>query len=319
MTPPFTTTPHIIACIGQIERLIGKLEGLQHTKPQPYLRRSNRVRTIQGSLAIEGNTLDLDQVTALLDGKTVLGNKDEIREVLNAIEVYDQIQTFRPHVLNDLLKAHQKMMDGLIETAGKWRTSNVGILKGTAVSHVAPPAERVPSLVQTLFNFLKDKEIHPLIQSCIFHYELEFIHPFADGNGRIGRFWQSRLLIEYCPIFEFIPAESIVKENQSNYYNTLELSDKSGHATPFIEFSLSIIRQALEDYLDTLNLKSPSAKERLELAKEHFGSKSFTRKDYLSYFKTISTATASRDLKLGIEEGLLIKSGERANTIYRYC
>jgi len=294
------------------------MEGLQHIKPQPYLRKSNRIRTIQGSLAIEGNMLNLDQITALFDGKKVLGRKNEIREVLNAIDVYDGIKTFRPNMLKDLLKAHQQMMRGLIQTEGKWRTSSVGILKGTAVSHIAPPADRVPTLMQTLFDFLKNKEIHPLIQSCVFHYELEFIHPFADGNGRIGRFWQSRLLIQYHPIFEFIPVESIVKENQSDYYKALKQSDKSGQSTPFIEFSLLMIQQALENYLDALKPKPISANERLEITKEYFGSKQFSRKDYLNYFKTISTATASRDLKLGVDEGLLLKSGARANTAYRF-
>lgn len=315
--PPFTTTPQIIDAISRIERLIGKLEGLQHIKPQPYLRKSNRVRTIQGSLAIEGNKLDLDQVTAVLDGKKVLGPKNEVREVSNAIKVYDQIKTFRSHALKDLLKAHQTMMDGLIQTAGKWRTSDVGILKGIEVSHVAPPADRVPMLMHTLFDFLGNKNIHSLIKSCIFHYELEFIHPFGDGNGRIGRFWQNKLLIEYHPIFEFMPVESIVKENQADYYKALEESDKSGQSTPFIEFSLSMIRQALEDYLDALKPKPFFANDRLEIAKEHFGRKQFSRKDYLNHFKTISTATASRDLKLGVDNGLLMKSGERANTVYR--
>ncbi len=141
---PYALALSDVTAIGQIERLIGKLEGLQHTKPQPYLRKSNRVRTIQGSLAIEGNTLNLDQVTALLDGNKVLGPKEEIHEVLNAIEAYDQMRTFRPHIIKDLLKAHRIMMKGLIKTAGKWRSSNVGILKDTAASHVAPPADRVP-------------------------------------------------------------------------------------------------------------------------------------------------------------------------------
>jgi Fic family protein len=304
--------------VCKIERLVGQLEGLQHIKPQPYLRKSNRVRTIQGSLAIEGNTLDLDQVTALLDGQKVLGRKNEIREVLNAIEAYDTIHTFRPHTLKDLLKAHRIMMMGLIKNAGKWRGSGVGILKGTAVSHVAPPASLLPGLMKTLFDFLKNNEVHPLIQSCVFHYELEFIHPFADGNGRIGRFWQSRLLMHYHPVFEFIPVESIVKENQEDYYKALEHSDQTGQSTPFVEFSLSMIGEALADYLDALKPKPLSGTERLEIAKTYFRSKQFSRKDYLKHFKTISTATASRDLKLGVELDWLDKEGERANTVYQY-
>ena len=318
MNPPFVITPSILKEVAHIERLVGQLEGLQHTKPQTYLRKSNRVRTIHASLAIEGNTLELDQVTALLDGHKVLGSKNEIREVLNAIKVYEQVRDFRPLALKDLLKAHRIMMTGLISTAGKWRNSDVGILKGTAVAHVAPPAHLVPGLMRTLFDFLKDKEVHALIKGCVFHYELEFIHPFADGNGRIGRFWQSRLLIQYHPVFEYIPVESIIKDNQADYYRALERSDQSGQSTPFVEFSLSMIRLALETYLDTLKPKPLSAKDRLKIAHANFKESQFSRKDYLKHFKTISTATASRDLKRGVDDHWLIKTGDRANTVYQF-
>lgn len=188
MTPPFTITIRILEQVAKIERLIGRLESLDHPKPQPYLRKSNRVRTVQGSLAIEGNTLNLDQVTALIEGKTVIGKQSEIQEVLNAIQVYDQLSEFKPLSLKSILKAHRMMMTKLIPSAGKWRSGNVGIMTGSQVSHVAPSAENVPHLMKELFDFLKSDKSHPLIKSSVFHYELEFIHPFEDGNGRVGRF-----------------------------------------------------------------------------------------------------------------------------------
>ncbi len=318
MKPPIRITPEIMLCVSRIERLIGRIEGFEQSKPQPHLRKSNRVRTIQGSLAIEGNTLDLDQVTALLDGKRVIGKKEEIQEVLNAIKVYEGMADFDPFSSKSLLKAHRIMMNGLIANAGKWRTKNVGILKGSAISHIAPKADRVPHLMEDLVKFLKDETTHPLIRSCMFHYELEFIHPFQDGNGRIGRFWHSLLLYHYHPAFEFIPVESIIREHQQEYYSALETSDRSGDSTAFVDFSLGIIHEALEEFISSFIPKSLTSDERLTRAKEHFISKTFSRKDYRELFKTISTATASRDLKQATDNGLLSKSGDKALTIYRF-
>lgn len=311
-------TPEILRSISQIERLIGRIEGLEQPKPQPHLRKSNRVRTVQGSLAIEGNTLDLEQVTALLEGRRVLGKKEEITEVLNAIKVYDELPGFDPFAVRSLLKAHKVMMSGLIAGAGKWRTKSVGILKGSAVSHIAPKAERVPYLMDDLFAFLKDEDLHPLIRSCVFHYELEFIHPFHDGNGRIGRFWHTLLLYHYHEVFEFIPVESLIRKHQKEYYAALEASDRKGDSTVFIEFSLGMIRASLEDFLKSFVPKPLTAEERIVRAKGHFGSKEFSRKDYLALFKTISTATASRDLKRGIDDGMLVKQGEKALARYHF-
>ena len=318
MIPPFSITPTILSKVGLIERLIGRVEGLDHPKPQPHLRKSNRVRTVQGSLAIEGNTLDLDQVTALLEGKKVIGRREEIIEVLNAIKVYDHMDSISPLSSKALLKAHRIMMAGLISDAGKWRTKNVGIMKGSSVSHIAPQADRVPFLMADLFLFLKDDLTHPLIRSCVFHYELEFIHPFQDGNGRIGRFWHSLLLYHYHPAFEFIPVESIIKDHQQSYYEALEKSDQAGDSTHFVEFSLSMIHRALEDFLENFSPKPLTATDRLKNAREQFSEKEFSRKDYLNLFKAISTATASRDLKQGVDSGLLTKSGSMALTTYRF-
>lgn len=318
MKPPFSITPEILRTVGEIERLIGRIEGIEQPKPQPHLRKANRARTIQGSLAIEGNTLDIDQVTALLDGKRVIGRKEEIQEALNAIATYNMMAKFDPFSPESLLKAHQIMMDQLIPGPGTWRTRNVGILKGSKVGHIAPKADRVPHLMDDLFHFLRADDIHPLIQSCVFHYELEFIHPFQDGNGRIGRFWQTLLLYHYHPAFEFIPIESLIRDHQQEYYAALEASDRSGDSTAFVHFSLGIILQSLEDFFSTFSPKPLSATERLSRAKEHFVHREFSRKHYLELYKTISTATASRDLKQAAEAGLLSKSGEKSLTLYRF-
>lgn len=318
MNPTFSITSKILHLVSQIERLIGRVESLNQPKPQPHLRKLNRVKTVHGSLAIEGNTLDLEQITALLDGKKVLGKKEEILEVLNAIDVYDQIRTFNMLNPKGLLKAHGVMMRSLIDTAGKWRSGNVAILKGSKVSHMAPQADRVPFLMEELFEFLKQEETHPLIRGCVFHYELEFIHPFQDGNGRMGRFWHNLLLSQYHPVFEFIPVESLIKEHQKMYYEALELADKSGDSTAFVEFSLSMIHQALEGFIAVFKPGPLSAESRLDIARSHFSNQSFSRKQYLDYFNTISTATASRDLKQGVDQKILTKTGEKSVTVYEY-
>jgi Fic family protein len=318
MDPPFKITTQILKSISKIERLIGRFESLDHAKPQPYLRKSNRIRTVQCSLAIEGNTLSLDQITALIEGKTVIGKKSEIQEVLNAVEVYDQMSEFKPHSFQSLLKAHRIMMTKLIASAGKWRLGNVGILKGSQVSHIAPPAENVPHLMKQLFEFLKKDESHELIKSAVFHYELEFIHPFEDGNGRIGRFWHSLLLTRYHPAFEFTPVESLIKTNQKKYYKALGIADKAGDSTSFIEFSLDMVQQALADFLDAIRPATATTESRLDRAKSQFDDIEFSRKDYMKLCKNISTATASRDLKAGVNSGILEKKGQQALTNYRF-
>ncbi|MGK0239129.1 MAG: Fic family protein [Candidatus Pelagisphaera sp.] len=318
MNPLFSITPKILGDIGRIERLIGRIEGLHQPKPQPYLRKSNRVRTVQGSLAIEGNTLDLEQITALIEGKLVIGDKEEIQAVLNAIKAYDDIRRIDPFSMKDFLKSHGVMMRDLIDVAGKLRSTNVGIIKGSVFSHVAPQADRLNHLMKELFRFLGNEEHHLLIRGCVFHYELEFIHPFLDGNGRMGRFWHSLLLYAYHPVFEYTPVESLIKENQKEYYEALEKSDGLGDSTPFVEFSLSVVYQALDDFMNALQPTPLSQEKRLEIAGGHFGDRLFSRKDYINYFKMISSATASRDLKLGADQKLLSKEGKSAQTRYKY-
>lgn len=303
----------------EITRSLGQLEGLHIAKPEPKLRKSNRVRTIQASLAIEGNTLALEKVTAILEGKRVIGPARDILEVQNAIKAYEEIQSFQPFSSKSLRAAHGILMANLIEDAGKWRAKNVGVFQGEKVAHAAPQAKRVPELMEQLFSFLKsEKETHALILSAIFHYELEFIHPFSDGNGRIGRLWQTTLLTKYHPIFEFTPIESVVKNRQEAYYKALGLSDKAGDASPFIAFSLETILEGLSEFSSSVRPEPLTAEARLEIAREHFIGRSFSRKDYLGHFKTISTATASRDLAEGIKKRILAKSGDRALSVYRF-
>jgi Fic family protein len=303
----------------EITRALGQYEGIMIEKPAPKLRRENQIRTIQASLAIEGNTLDLEQVTGIVEGKRVLGSQKEVIEVQNAIKAYAQMTSYKPFSAKSLLQAHQTLMFKLIPDPGKWRRTNMGIFKGTQLAHAAPQAKLVPQLMNNLFLFIKkEKETHPLILSAIFHYELEFIHPFTDGNGRIGRLWQTTLLAHYHPLFEFTPIESFVKEKQSEYYESLSRSDKAGTANSFIEFSLSTIHEALASLKPSLRAEPLDASARLAIARSFFAKAKFSRKEYLEVFKTISTATASRDLAFAVENSQLQSFGERALTRYRF-
>lgn len=261
--------------------------------------------------------MDLEQVTAILDGKRVIAPKNDIQEVLNANTVYENLTSYSPTNQRHLLKSHGIMMKDLIPEAGKWRTGNVGVMKGNVVSHMAPPADRVPHLIEDLFKFLKS-DTHPLIKGCVFHYEFEFIHPFQDGNGRLGRFWHTLLLYHYHEVFEYIPLESIIKEHQKRYYKVLEQCDHAGESTLFIEFALEMIMESLEDFMEVFRPKNATPEDRLETARKNFGEASFSRKDYMDLHKTISPATASRDLKTGVDMKLLVKSGDKALTLYHF-
>ena len=250
-TPPFEITSKIIELISNISEKIGEISSIQNNSHYIQLRKENRIQTIHSSLAIENNSLSLEQITAIIDGKRVLGNPNEIQEVKNSVQAYDLLLTLNPYNEKDLLKAHKLMMQDLVENSGKYRTDGVGIFDGEKVVHVAPPAKRVPELMADLFEWLKTSDVHPLIKSCVFHYEFEFIHPFQDGNGRIGRLWQTVILKEWKEVFAWIPVETLIKENQKEYYNALGVSDKSANSTKFIEFMLSIILTTIEEIIAT--------------------------------------------------------------------
>lgn len=317
-TPPYTITAEILRKVSEIQILLGEARNLQFSKPDLKLRKESQIKTIHHSLAIEGNTIAENQISALLEGKRVLGPKDQIQEVKNALDLYSQISSFDPLKEKDLLKAHKILMQDLIGSPGKYRAGAVGIFKNDQVARIAPPSRQVPNLMGSLFSFLNnDKTTLPLLKACIFHYELELIHPFQDGNGRMGRLWQQLLLMKISPIFELIAIESLIHKNQKQYYSALEKSDTAGESTPFIEFSLEMILEALSEFSSSYTTRRPTTDERLEAALAHFAGREFSRKEYIQFLKDISTATASRDLAKAVSQRKLKRSGEKAQARYR--
>ena len=246
--PLYTLTNRMMNSVADIGQLIGQISAFDKLSPNPQLRRISRMKSIHSSLAIEANTLTLEQVTAVLDGKRVLAPPKDIHEVQNAYEAYDALSTMNPYSLDDLLKAHKFMMNDLIKDAGCFRTGNVGVFDGENLIHAGTPAHYVPELMQGLFNWLKTTDVHPLIASCVFHYEFEFIHPFSDGNGRTGRLWHSLLLQNWQNVFAWLPVESLVAQHQQEYYKALGDSGSSGgDSTIFVEFMLDMIEKTLAE------------------------------------------------------------------------
>jgi Fic family protein len=243
--PPFTLTPGILNQVAEVAEMVGKLSAENPSADDLRLRKANRIKTIQGSLAIEGNTLSEEQITAILAGKRVLAPPREILEAQNAFAAYERLENWKPVAEADLLEAHRLLMEGLLDSAGKFRAGGVGVMKGEEVIHMAPPASQVPQLVGNLLNWLAETDHHPLISSSIFHYEFEFIHPFADGNGRVGRLWQSLILMGWKPAFAGIPVESLVFRNQADYYQAIQASTAQADCAPFVEFMISRIADAI--------------------------------------------------------------------------
>jgi Fic family protein len=248
--PPYTITPTILNLVAGISQEVGRLTVIADQNKTLRLRRINRIKTIHGSLAIEGNTLSEAQITAILEGKRVIAPPREVQEVRNALAVYDRFDTWRPEVQKDLLEVHRILMSGLVEEAGSYRRGGVGVMAGDQVMHIALPADRIPLLMADLFIWLTDNDAHPLIASSVFHYEFEFIHPFTDGNGRMGRLWQSLILSRWNSLFANIPVESLVFEHQAEYYQALQESTRQTDSAPFITFMLKMI-------LDTVTTSAP--------------------------------------------------------------
>lgn len=315
MKPPYEISAEILKYLTQISEKIGEINAKYLIKTNPTLRKQNQIKTIHSSLSIEGNTLTEAQITAIIENKRVVGPEKDITEVINALEVYKNINKLKPYNEKDFFKAHQLLLKNLIISPGKYRKQGVGIVKGSKVEHLAPPFENVPYLMNELFEYLKDKSELTLIKSCVFHYEMEFIHPFLDGNGRMGRLWQTLILMQDYPIFEFLPFETLIANNQEAYYQALAQSDKEGKSTKFIEYMLKIIDNSLTDVL-TYSSKRLSDKERITLFLEQ-NSFEFTRKDYMNFFKEISSATASRDLKNAVDNKIIVKTGDKKTAKYR--
>ena len=254
--PPYTITPAIVNLVAEISETIGRLTVLTDQARALRLRRINRIRTIHGSLAIEGNTLSEAQITAILEGKRVIAPPREVQEVKNALAAYDRFDSWKPEAEKDLLEAHRILMSGLIDEAGLYRHGGVGVMAGQQVIHMAPPADPVPHLMADLFGWLATTDAHPLIASSVFHYEFEFIHPFADGNGRMGRLWQSLILARWNPLFADIPVESLIFEHQGEYYQAIQESTQKTDSAPFIAFMLRMI-------LDTVTTTAPQVSPQI--------------------------------------------------------
>ena len=314
MKPPYDITPKILKLISSISEKIGEVNANYLTKQSPQLRKQNRIKTIHSSLKIEGNTLTEEQITALIENKRVIGPEKDVLEVINAIKVYEKLDSYKFSSGKSFLKAHLELMNGLIESTGKYRKQGVGIVKGTIVEHIAPPFENVPHLMKDLFEYVKDSDELTLIKSCVFHYEMEFIHPYLDGNGRMGRLWQTLILMAEYPVFEFLPFETLISKTQDEYYKSLALSDKSGKSTYFIEYMLGVIEKSLETLLN-YNNRVLRDTDRLEYFL-NLGIKEFNRKDYMNIFKDLSSATASRDLKKGMEMNMFESVGNLNKTKY---
>ena len=245
--PPFTLSNKTLSLVAQISESIGRLTVQQEQEKLLRLRKVNRMRTVQGSLAIEGSTLTQQQITAILDGKRVIAPPKEVQEAHNAISTYEALPQWQPENGTHLLAAHLLMMKGLVKDAGMYRQEGVGVMSGEQVVHMAPQATRVPKLMTDLLEWLESSDVHPLVASCVFHYEFEFIHPFSDGNGRMGRLWQTLILSKWHEVFINIPVESMVYQHQDNYYLAIRQSTQQTDSAPFIEFMLQMIYDAISE------------------------------------------------------------------------
>lgn len=317
MKPPYKITGKILKLVASISERMGEVKSAHLNKPPTELRKKNRIKTIHSSLEIEGNTLTIEQITAIVENKRVIGPQKDILEVKNAIDVYDYLDKLNPFSFKSFCEAHGILMKGLIKSPGILRNKSVGIVKGSEVAHIAPPSKMLKPLMNDLFDYLKNDEDLVLIKSCVFHYEVEFIHPFIDGNGRMGRLWQTLILKDSYPVFEYLPIETLIKERQEQYYESLRMSDNTGESTVFIEFILEIILESLEELLNIQNVSLTNI-DRVNLFKSIVKADFFTRKEYLKNFREISPATASRDLKFAVKNGLIEKFGDKNTAKYRF-
>ena len=318
----FEITNQIIDYVAEIAELVGKLTSTNQLSANPTLRRSNRIRTIHGSLAIEQNTLSLEQVTAVLNGKHVLAPPKDIAEVKNAYEVYERLDELNPYSVEDLLTAHRIMTQGLVNEAGMFRTRPVGIVDNEGhILHFGTLPQYVPDLVMELLDWVKNSDIHILIRSCVFHYELELIHPFADGNGRIGRLWHTLLLSKWNPVFAWLPVESIIHDRQQEYYKAINASNEAGESTVFIEFMLSAIKASLIEAIRTSDEMSDEKMDKATLRwnkiEAYLKSHDYIMNADVRKLCGVSAATANRILAALVAKNQLEKYRMRGHWVYK--
>lgn len=322
--PPFTITEEIMNLVAEISELTGmiivseKLENLT-------LRKGNRIKTIYSSLAIEQNTLTLEQVTDVINGKRILAPPKDIKEVKNAYEIYEKLDLLNPYSVKDLLTAHKVMTSELINESGRFRSKNVGVYQGTQLIHTGTPPQYISELIEQLFLWLKKSKIHPLIKSCIFHYEFEFIHPFQDGNGRIGRLWHTLILSKWKEFFAWLPIETLIQKQQLKYYEALNISNSEGKSTFFIIFILKIIKESLEElqknYKEmtdkTTDKMTDKELERLKILERYFEKYKYISNNEVQKILKISDSTARRFLNKLIKKEILEAIGENKGRKYK--
>ena len=320
--PPFEITNTMIHEIAEIAELVGKLTSTNQLSANPTLRRTNRIRTIHGSLAIEQNTLSLEQVTAVLNGKQVLTPPKDIAEVKNAYEIYERLEELDPYSVDDLLTAHGIMTRGLVDESGVFRSKPVGVVDQEGhVLHFGTLPQYVPNLVMELLDWVKNSDVHMLIRSCVFHYEFELIHPFANGNGRVGRLWHTLLLSKWNPAFAWLPVESIIHDRQQEYYEAINASNNAGESTVFIEFMLSAIKASLMVAINTSDEMSDGAMDKATVRwrqiEKFLETHEFIMNADVRALCGVSAATANRVLAGLTAERKLVKYSRNGHWAYK--
>ena len=320
--PPFEITNAMIDHVAEIAELVGRLTSTNQLSANPTLRRTNRIRTIHGSLAIEQNTLTLEQVTAVLNGKQVLAPPKDIAEVKNAYEIYERLDELNPFSVDDLLTAHSIMTRGLVDESGVFRSKPVGVVDQEGhILHFGTLPQYVPDLVMELLGWTKNNDVHMLIRSCVFHYEFELIHPFADGNGRVGRLWHTLLLSKWNPAFAWLPVESIIHDRQQEYYAAINASNAAGESTVFIEFMLSAIKPSLIDALNTSDEMGDGPMDKATLRwkqiEEYLQTHEYIMNADVRELCGVSAATANRILANLVMNGNLNKCHKNGYWAYK--
>lgn len=319
--PPFEITNAMIDHVAEIAELVGRLTSTNQLSANPTLRRTNRIRTIHGSLAIEQNTLTLEQVTAVLNGKQVLAPPKDIAEVKNAYDIYERLDELDPYSVDDLLTAHSIMTRGLVDESGVFRSKPVGVVDQEGhVLHFGTLPQYVPDLVMELLDWVKSSDVHMLIRNCVFHYEFELIHPFADGNGRVGRLWHTLLLSKWNPAFAWLPVEPMIHACQPEYYAAINASNDAGESTVFIEFVLSAIKASLMDAIDTSDVMSDGSMDKATLRwkqiEKFLETHEFIMNADVRRICNVSAATANRILVRLVLEKKLLKRNIKGCWVY---